>query len=792
MSKVRPFIADMPAPYPDESLLGYIDRASQRTVVRSLHAVLRLAGSTKNLSSPRPYNIDEDKARGIATLFKLSPHEILSRLYPWGEFDHAKESTIDFFGTKIRAQYFESAIRRVSPRALRISPHHRAIWDLRPFAFDPETRERLLVRCPVCDRRLGWSRLAGPTNCEHCRDEQGRPTDLRAFPQPLVELDDEEAMDFAIALVHPDRAKRDLAHKLIPDELRSVSASDLFEAIISIASILRPSNVHQNKAVGRPKSYREFEDLTPDLLAMGVRAIIGGEDGFVRVADKMRTTMELRPAVHGIFKEIGPLAATAADRKIAPAMQAFFRKAIARDFARTADLGLVRRRTAAIEYTSETWCNINDLYREFGVPAPAISRLAESGLVETRRAADVVHSPIMISRADFIPLAKLYKDSVDERSASAQLRVSYGALAELARRKVIERVEGPVCAMLGEAPHYKLSTISAILIAINRRADRPVPPRKGPFLNAAASVFAPHIPWPTIIEMILSGDILIHRRREGSKNWQAAVAIDDPESFRQVVAAAAVAHADDGAKEDWLNTDEAALLLGCRNDTVADLQKEGLLHSKRGRSVFYKRAELEAIRREHVFGREMLARSVFEVHHELYSWLRSVGVVPKMNLQGVDPIFDRAEFERALKSLPAPPAKTTRKREGRRLFTIEEKQRMVDAVRRGLPVNWVSRRMGGKAKSIAKWVEEFEKTGKISSAWKLEEHVDILKGIIASNPKQSFESVRRRLKDAGVDVSSSNIKTYSERMGYRRDRRGELRHREARAHGNSAVSGSAA
>jgi transposase-like protein len=769
--KVRPFIAEMPAPHPDESLHGYIDRAAQRTVVRNLGTMLRLAGSTKKTSFPRPFNTDPEEARGLAALFKLTPHEMLSRLYPWGEFDHVNESTIEFFGTKIRAQYLESTVRRVSPRALRISPHHRAIWDLRPFAFDPATREQLLVRCPACDTRLGWHRLAGPASCGHCVDERGRPTDLRVFPQPIVELDDEEATDFAIALVHPDRAKRDLATKLVPDELRSVPASDLFEAIVSIASILRPSNVHQNNAVGRPKTLKEFEDLTPDLLVMGVRAIIGGEEGFARVADRMRTTMERRPAAHGIFKEIGPLAATAVDKKIAPAMQVFFRKAIERDFARTADLGFVRKRTSVIEYTSETWRNINDLHREFGVPATAISRLAESGLVETRRVADV-RSPIMINRADFIPLANLYKDAVDERSASAQLQVSYGALAELARRKVIERVEGPTTALLGDAPYYRLSTISALLMAINRRADRPVPPQKGPFLNRAASAFAPHVPWPTIIELILSGGILIHRRRESAKNWPAAVGIDDPENFRQVIADAA--HADVGSNEDWLRTHEAALLLGCRRDMVSRLQKQGLLHSRRSRSRFYSRAELEAFRRKYIFGREMLARSVFKIQHQLYRWLRSEGIVPKMKLmmRAADPIFDRAEFEQALKSLPAPPPKVTRKPGGRRLFTSEEKQQIVDAVRRGLPVNWLSKRMRAKPRSIDKWVEEFEETGKISSAWKLEEQEDALKAIIAGNPKQSFGSIRREL---GVKVSSAGLIDHLKRMGYRRNRRGELR-----------------
>lgn len=777
MKEVSPFIAKMPVLLPDESLFGYIDRAAQRTMLRDLRGFYRLAGSRKAAIVPRLFSIDEDQARGIAELFKLEMSDVVSHLHPWGK----AKATIEFFGTTIRFQYFETAIRRVSPRALSISPHYRAIWDLRTFGFDPDTRERLMDRCPECGKRLGWKRLAGPVTCEHCLYDDDKATDLRAFPQPILELEDEEAIEFAVGLIHPDRARRDIVHKLLPEELRSASAADLFDSVISIASILRPSNVNRVAAVGRPKDLKQFEELTPELLTMGVRAIIGGEDGFGAVADRMRSSMESRPAALGLFKEIGPLAATAGTTTTSPVIREFFRLAIKRDLARVTDLGLVRKRSAAVPTDVDDWRNVKELYKEFRIQSTDITRLAVSGLIESRRVGESGHTPIMIRREDFAPIAAKHKDAIHECYAAARLGVTYGELADLARRKIIDRVEGPAAVLLGDGIFYAGSSIASVLAAIDQRADRPNPAGRSLSLNDAAREFAPDIPWAAIIAMILSGEISIRRRRRKGKNWQDAVAADDLEGFRKLVAAAATNRGDANPTENWLNSSDAAVLLGCRIHTVPILREIGQLpNSRRGRSWFHQRAELEAFRRKYVFGREVLAKSIFKINHQLYAWLRSRKILPKLKIES-DPVFDRAELERALQSMPTRPPETERKRSRGYRFTIAEKQRMVDAVRSGLSVRIVSRDMGGNAKNIARWVEEFEATGAISSDWKLERHQDALAAIIDADPKQTVKSVWRHVVAGGVEISITSLNDYLKRIGYRRNNRGELRRRRSAA-----------
>ena len=770
--QIRPFVAEMPHPIPGESLIGYFSRALTRTMCRNLASALKLGGLDPSVNGrPRPFNISAETATGLAKLFKVDREQFISQLYPYGTFEYGKDSTIEFFGTQIRPQYHESAIRRVSPRALLISPHHRALWDLRPFSFDPETRERLLYTCPVCGNRLGWSTVHGPTKCDKCVDDRGRPsTDLRDHPQDLLAIDDEEAVDFTVGLVHPDRERRRAAMRLVPKELETATNSDLFEAIIYIASVLRPSNAHLNRNVGRPKSFEEFADLTPDQLALAARAIIGGENGFAIVADAMRATMDKRPASHGLFKELGPLAAMVTDKRLAPAVRLFSKNAVDRDLARTHDIGMVRKRTAQIgRREDEVWLNMNELSKEFGIPESAVKRLAESGHLEVRRAEAINSSPIQMKRTDVKPLAATYKEATNERAAVARLRVPPSVLAVLGKRKIIERIEGPAAALLRDQPHYRLSSINAVLIAIKQQA-LPMHKDKGVSLMFAVRSFRPHIPWVTIIDLILTGDIKIRRRKSKSRDWRLTVAVEELSDFCKIVKMAA--GAETPQREKWLTRGEAAQLLGVVDENMVwSMGRAKLLSVRKHRTTMFNRAEVEAAAKRYVFGPEMLERTVFNINHELNRWLKSRGVEPAFILRGRHIIYDRKKFEA---SLPFQPPILQKLIKEERNFSVEEKRQVIDAVIGGVSVGYVSRMMGLKRQAVAKWVKEFRKTGEIKGSSKLDAHREYICSIVEQDPKRSVSEILRIVNKADIEVGYCALNTFIKNRGYARDAEGRL------------------
>ena len=125
----------------DESLLGFVTRALSVTVVVQLQQGLALGGVKTGAPVAIATSLTgEREIAGIAALFKTTAAEISKRTYAGGSAGPNRRELIDFFGVTIRAHYREAKIRRVSPRALEIAPYHRAVWELRPLSFDPQTR----------------------------------------------------------------------------------------------------------------------------------------------------------------------------------------------------------------------------------------------------------------------------------------------------------------------------------------------------------------------------------------------------------------------------------------------------------------------------------------------------------------------------------------------------------------------------------------------------------------------------------------------------------------------------
>ncbi|MGY4461968.1 hypothetical protein [Bradyrhizobium sp. LB13.1] len=465
---VRPFVAKMPPPLTDESLLGYMDRALQDTMIRNVRTTFRLAGFDPDPNTtPNAGKLTEEAVAGLAVLFKLDPEEVRRRRYLR---EHGSSGRIDFFGTTIRAQYWESRFRRLSPRALATRCYHRAIWEIRCFGFDPDTGEPLLEACPVCRRRFGWISMRGPSKCDHCTGPDGYPsTDLRDHPRPVIEFRDPEAIEFVVGLVHPDPERRRAAMALVPDELGGATSGELFEAAMCMASALRSAAGTMMNRLGRPLRASDFASLTPDMLEAGGRALIGGESGFAALAARMRLFADDRPSSHGLYKELGPLARMPLDRHLSPLVRRFANDAIARDLARTQDDGYVRRGVPRLlRGTGGLWRNMDALSAELGLSKHALGRLADSGAVDVRRAKGE-HSPVLMKISDVVPLAAVYKDAALARTITAFLRVPGAVLDELAARKLIQRIGGPAAAMLKAGSYYRESSAKALLIAIHAR-----------------------------------------------------------------------------------------------------------------------------------------------------------------------------------------------------------------------------------------------------------------------------------------------------------------------------------
>lgn len=765
-SAVRPFVAKMPVPFVDESLLGYMDRALQNTMIRTPREAFGLADFRPDKNGvPNASKLTEEAVGGVATLFKLDPDDVRRRWYRRPSPSSAK---IEFFGTPIRAQYWESRYRRLSPRALAQAPYHRAIWEIRCFTFDPDTCEPLLEACPVCGRRFGWASMRGPTTCDHCTDDDGYPsTDLRDHPQPVLKIEDPEAVRFVVDLVHPDPERRQAAMALVPDALAGASHGDLFEAAMCMASALRPAAGTMMNRLGRPLRAPDFAAITPDMLGAAGRAMIGGEAGFAALTARMRASADERAASHGIYRELGPLAAMPLDRHLGPVVRAFANDAIARDLARTRDDGFVRRSVPRLaDVPTGAWRTMDALSSELGLSKHALGRLAESGAVDTRRV-DADHSPVLMKTADVAPLAAVYKDAVTARIGTALLRVPASALEELADRGLIRRVTGPVAAMLPREAYYRESSVKAVLIAIRERANAPVREGRGVKLIAAARKLGREARWADLVEGIVAGALHVHATGAFGRDWRHAVTVDELElaGFLEKTGRGA-----DAARDDqWLTRDQAAQLLGVDETTVWGLGKNRFLPKREGHVAMFARADVERLAARYVFGPEMIRASVFNQKAQMNRWLKSVGVLPVSALRGdKGKVYDRAQFEAALHVQPGPPGERVVR--DRHRISQKDKEEAVASVKSGLTPHHVAQRMGVYHSTVARWVKEFDETGRIRPAGKFEPYADAIAAMIEAEPGRSTHALWKEFnKTNGLDVAYTSFSGFIAELGYERD-----------------------
>jgi hypothetical protein len=299
----------------------------------------------------------------------------------------------------------------------------------------------------VCDTKLGWLRTVGTVFCDKCTDGRGLPNvDLRDFPQPTSLAADEEAALFVTGLVDPDPERKAESRRLLPDPWSGFSNADLFETCIALASGLTLDPAVSANAQGRSKRREQFEKLTPELLALAGRAIIGGDDGFAKLCERYRAYMEKRPHLFGRRKELGPLASITYDKYIRPSIRDLLGGLIDDNMQFTCrDYALRKGKDADAAVLA-----IKTLSNNFGVRPDILRRLARSGLVPVVRAKDS-RSPVRMALRDVLPLLPQMKDAIGEKEAAGMLGLPISVLPSLVDRGLIKRLEGPV---LGLVPGY--------------------------------------------------------------------------------------------------------------------------------------------------------------------------------------------------------------------------------------------------------------------------------------------------------------------------------------------------
>jgi transposase len=763
----RKFIATVGAPFADESLLGYVGRALSVTAVRQIATMLRLADAVKpNAAAITTTLVDAREIERVATLRGCAAAEIASRTYAIGTVEHSGSESMDFFGTEIRFRLRECTFRRVSPRALELKPYHRAIWELRPIAFDPQTRERLLDTCPICNRKLGWLRADLAVFCDKCEEI----VDLRDFPQAVSPVDDEEAYGFVIGLVDPDPAKKEAARRLLPGEWSGFSNGALFETTIALACglLIDPTS----SSVERGRGREQFEALTPDLLALAGRAIIDGEAGFSALCNRYRVDMEKRPNHYGRRKELGPLARITDDKHIEPAIRDLLSGLIGANLRTT-------RREYALRKGSDadgSMPTIEWLAKTFNVRREILQRLSRSGFIPVSRA-QKVRSPVRMAVRDVQPLLVQLADAISEKAAAGLLGLPVSVLPSLADRGLIRKLEGPVRGLLPGYSGYDRPSVEGLMEKI-WSAARPIRDRCHSIAVAARSICTGEAPWAAIISAIISGNVEVFDTGAQSRNIRFSLAVKDVASFVAGVSGDLQVTPSNSNPSEWVAQSTAAEILQVNVaflSRLAHARPDLLSHRGPGYTP-YAAIEVHALARAYIFVPEIASRS--EMHpRRATTWLRSKAIRPQIALQeNRDFGYQRLAVEPLLAEIVGETAKRKAALEG---AGDSVRIRLIARVAAGGSIRAAAEAVGVPRAKARQWVEIWRDTGAVTTRKfgrrsKLDKHEDFLRQLVAERPTIRLAEMHTALAGRGVKACKAAVWNGLQRFGI------ELADRDAR------------
>jgi hypothetical protein len=629
-----------PSPKDDESLLGIIARAAFRSEVPQMVRVLALAGieTAKPATAPTMY---ADRAEALAVVLRLPQTEVIQRMYPEVESD-GPVRMMDFFGVRIPACYREPRYRRVSPRALTASTHHRAAWELRPLPFDRQTMQVLIDTCEICGEPFGWRRAHKANECERCR------ADIRVMKAKDVAADDQFPCAMAAGLIDPNPAVRAQARSNIPGSLSAWENGELFDLCVRLARVAEAPSVSHSSSKLAEKFTQTWWSAAK--LATGVRVVIGWPDSFYQLCDRLRAEAYQRRGAYGVSKDLGPLYAFVANQSVPKPIRELL-GATLDDYYKSLKSIVFRGRDYRSHGEHQGYINMRAAAKLCGTTIKVIRRVLDVPEMQTLRVQNVERSPIFVNQQQILAINEIRKTLLDVRQAQAATGFPEYALLYLAQRNNIRRETGAAAVMAGPRSissgiWFERATISAFMDRLTGIAkpschQKAVSPLSLTLRNSRMIGV-----WIPVLESIIDGRLEVFWDSGGTSSPIAERLLVAAHEIEPLLATHEFVPLPGRETDSTMSTLAAAEYLNTTEAVIINLLKEkGGIESAlwQGRRRPF-RSSVEAFARDHMLGGEV-CQTLGLSKRRVTSTLARRGVEPAFRIYEDRPIWRRWEIE---------------------------------------------------------------------------------------------------------------------------------------------------
>lgn len=138
------------APFPEESLVGYMIRLAERNGVDKPQLLARSIGSP--FTTPQAMAFGPFDLEPMSEAIGIEAKALLHMAY-W-PIDRGRK--VRFLGTSVEPWMVSLKRRKVCPECLADERFHRAVWDLRLVSACPRHEVCLIDCCQECGRYFGW------------------------------------------------------------------------------------------------------------------------------------------------------------------------------------------------------------------------------------------------------------------------------------------------------------------------------------------------------------------------------------------------------------------------------------------------------------------------------------------------------------------------------------------------------------------------------------------------------------------------------------------------------------
>ncbi len=453
----------------------------------------------------------------IANLFGGSASDVLHDMI-WPTPVKDRPGWINFFGTALRAVHLTWTRFRVAPRSMRHSPYLRAIWRLKVLSFDPESREWLLDACPVCKAPFNFTRTLGVSYCPRCEKLDGEGfvrggVDLAAYPQRLVHVHDEAALDYLTGLIDPSPVLRARISTSAATVLSNFDRGDLFEFALAIVCAMTTPSEFRGKTLNRPFAAKDYKRFTPDLLARVGRALIDWPDTIQAIAEEIREGALRRQGFFGIHKELGPLLSVTLDPHVHPDLRKLLREELDANMERSASrLPSVRRaenRHRDDLVTTQVAAKLVGRTRKF--VANQIAASPDFTVIRTAGG----KGPTLFRASELEQAFSLKEKLEPSTKAAVALGIPPSAVADLADAGLIVRERGPIVSCSSGKAYYHKDSLESLCSRMMKTAQLGAPPKCAIRITAGINRLGGELNarWDAIFKAILEGELPVWQIR---------------------------------------------------------------------------------------------------------------------------------------------------------------------------------------------------------------------------------------------------------------------------------------